>query len=111
MTIEDAIARRVAAAMKEATKPLEKEVARLAKEVAKLAEIARATNETFDPRERLISQKEARIRLGVSADKVRQLVEMGTLLTANTPNGRKKIVESSLNRYIKGLQEAHERAV
>ena len=105
LSIDEIMERSVRKAVAEATLPLIKQVTKLEKAIAELSAMAKATNETFDTRERLITQDEARRRLGINAAKLYELVSAGDILTAKTPNGRRKVVESSVNRYIRGLQE------
>ena len=105
LSIDEIMERSVRKAVAEATLPLIKQVTKLEKAIAELSAMAKATNETFDTRERLITVKEASVRLGINAAKLRKLILSGDVRTAETPNGRRKVVESSVNRYIQGLQE------
>ena len=63
-------------------------------------ELAEANAGTAE--ERLITVKEAARRLIVSRDVITQMVMRGDLKEVTTPNGRRKIVESSLNRFVNG---------
>ena len=103
MGMEEIIEERTARAVASALRPLVKEIEALKRAVADLTTAARATNETFDTRERLITIKEAKKRLGVNDTRFRLMAEEGAFAVVATPNGRKKVVESSLNRYIGGL--------
>jgi len=104
MGLEEIIEARTARAVEAAIRPLAKEIARLSAAVARLTEAARATNETFDPRERLVTLKDAARRLGVNPARLREMAAEGMISVVATPNGRSKVVESSLNRYIGDLQ-------
>ena len=54
--------------------------------------------------EHLITLKEARQRLLVNPAKLREMIASGDIATAGTPNGRNKVLASSVTRYIERLQ-------
>ncbi len=68
-------------------------------------QVAREKSDASSVAEKLIPQKEARHRLGVNEASFRNILKQGSLAVVTTPNGRQKIVESSLNEYIRELQE------
>lgn len=104
-SMEDILIASTAKAVEAAMKPLVKEIQELKQEVSELKATAKATNETFDPRERLISMTETSRRLGVGKARLRSMIQEGAIKTAQTPNGRRKVLESSINGYITQLQE------
>lgn len=104
-SMEELIEARTASAVASAVRPLQKEIAALRRAVAELAEATKAANESFDPRERLITQKEAMKRLGVNFTRFQAMAKDGAVVVVSTPNGRNKVVESSLNSYIGSLRK------
>ena len=50
--------------------------------------------------EKLLTRKDAAARLIVSVATLDEMVKAGEIREVTTPNGRKKIVESSLNAYV-----------
>ncbi len=104
-SMDEIIEARTAQAVSAAIRPLVKEIGKLQRAVSELSELAKATNETFDTRERLITQREAMKRLGVNYARFKEMAEGGAIVMVATPNGRSKVVESSLNSYIGSLQE------
>ena len=57
-------------------------------------------NGSGEPGERLITMKETAARLGVNLNTVRDLAAAGELLV-KSPNGRNRIIESSIDAYIR----------
>ena len=87
--------------------PLLKEMAQMKKEIESLSKVIESNAESTNiAGERCITKAEARSRLGVNKAKFARLVEEGKLLTVKPPAGREKIIESSVNNYIKILQGA-----
>ena len=99
-SMEEIIAATVEKAVTAAIKPLQAEVAELRKELAK------AQKKPPEGGERLITQAEARRRLGVNQARLRELTGKGFISLATTPGGRTKVVEGTLNTYIASLQGA-----
>ena len=99
-SMEEIIAATVFKAVMEANKPLRAEIAELKKELAKKEKPPEMGGE------RLITQVEARRRLGINDKAFRELTAAGHVKLAAMPNGRAKVVESTLNSYIAQLQEA-----
>ena len=54
--------------------------------------------------EKLLTRKDAAARLIVSVATLDDLVAQGEIAQVQTPNGRNKIVENSLNAYIRRLR-------
>ena len=94
-TIEDIVAATVEKAVRRATDEL-----RAAVISAVRAEIRSASPPSTPQEERLITIKDAASRLLVSVAKINALADSGAIREFTTPNGRRKIVESSINEYI-----------
>ena len=85
-------------AMDRLIKNLDKEISEIiTKHLARLE--AQATTKT----ENLVTAKDASDALGVNLAKVQELIKAGELMVVTTPGGRKKIIQSSINSYIKRL--------
>lgn len=85
-------------AMDRLIKNLDKEISVIiTKHLARLE--AQATTKT----ENLVTAKDASDALGVNLAKVQELMKAGELMVVTTPGGRKKIIQSSINSYIKRL--------
>lgn len=85
-------------AMDRLIKNLDKEISEIiTKHLARLE--AQATTKT----ENLVTAKDASDALGVNLAKVQELMKAGELMVVTTPGGRKKIIQSSINSYIKRL--------
>ena len=69
-------------------------------------ELANMSTANAPTEERLLTRKEAASRLIVSVTKLDELIGGGEITQVNTPGGRDKIVESSLNAYIVRLGNA-----
>lgn len=96
-SMEEIIAATVAKAVSAAIKPLVAEIGELKKELAK------AQKKPPEGGERLITQAEARRRLGVNDIAFTKIVCAGHVHLVRTPGGREKVKESSLNAYIASL--------
>lgn len=99
MTIEQTIARENARLFKPLFDELKCEISALRVEVAALKN--QATQNA--PAENLILMKDAKARLGVSMPKLKAIIAGGKIKTATPPDGRPKVVETSLNAYIEQL--------
>ena len=85
-------------AMDRLIKNLDKEISEIiTKHLARLE--AQATTKT----ENLVTAKDASDALGVNLANVQELMKAGELMVVTTPGGRKKIIQSSINSYIKRL--------
>ena len=84
-------------------KPLEKRIAKVEAALNIAAgELAKLDKPKNDQQEiRLVTLSEARRRLLVNANALNRLIENGTLKSVTTPNGRRKVLETSLNEYIR----------
>lgn len=101
-TMDAYLADLVKEAVQEVVAPLLQEVQSLKRE---LSALKYAPSDANNHAEKLIPQKEAKARLGVNETAFRRILEEGTLAVVRTPNGRPKVLESSLNAYIRELQE------
>lgn len=102
-TMDAYLADLVREAVQEVIAPLMKEVQSLKKELAETKLTMEGMGEAGGVDEKLITQLEARKRLGVNGAAFRRIVAMGEIAQITTPNGRTKVVASSLNAYIRRL--------
>lgn len=100
-TMDAYLADLVKEAVQEVISPILQEIQSLKREISALKNAPADNNHA----EKLIPQKEAKARLGVNETAFRRILEEGTLAVVRTPNGRPKVLESSLNAYIRELQE------
>lgn len=100
-TMDAYLADLVREAVQEVVSPLLQEIRSLKRELSALKNAPADNNYA----EQLITQKEAMERLGVNNTAFKRIVRAGDIVQITTPNGRPKVLESSLNAYIRGLQE------
>ncbi len=101
-TIDEMIAKSVSkvveAELKRLLQPLHKQINDISKKLDKL------NNEESTEHERLITISEASDRLKVNINTINKMISSGIIISKHTPNGRRKILESSLNNYLRGDQ-------
>ena len=103
--IAEAVSKAVAKEVQELLKPISKQLTTLIEEVEK------KQKETGNGSElKLITLLEARKRLMVSNRKINELCLAGELKVAHMPQGRRKIVEKSLEEYIRRITIKDEQA-
>jgi len=103
MTIEQTIAKENARVFKTMLEDAKKEIiACVRAEFAKRDADKKAAEESA-ARLKLITLKEAKLRLGVSMAKLNAIIAAGDIMTATPPDGNRKVLENSLNEYIDSL--------
>lgn len=107
-SLDDSLAKIIEKAIAKANAPLVKKVETLEKAIAELTETSKIEKETFHATggERFITKVEARKRLGVNKARFAELLSTRKILTAQMPQGREKVLESSLDNFMRGLQVA-----
>ena len=99
----------IAAVVEKATqKAMDKILKSLDEKVSKIIEKHMTEKETMQSMggtETLITVKEASKALGINQSKVQELIKEGEIRMVNPPGCRGKIIQSSINSYIKRLQE------